>query len=428
MRWSAKIDPPSTLRGVPELDRRLQPVALDLLEGFRALVVNGPRQAGKSTLVRQLQVDRGAVVNMDDGSFRDLAIQDPHGFVAQLPPRAAIDEFQRGGDPLLIALKARLDGDRTPGQFVLAGSTQFLAMRTISETLTGRIGVLELLPLSAGEIRSRREAFIDRLFTGDAIDVSPDPLARPDYAEAVAAGGFPEMVLGPPTHRFRAAWCEGYVRTVTAAANIEQVATIRHPDAVYSLVGQIAARSGGELVPADLARDLLVDEATVRSYATVLSTLFLVRLLPAWTTSRTTRAKKRPVMHLVDTALAAHLVGATGEDLARIDSPWFGALLESFVVGEVAKQVTWAERPIRLGHYRDRDQREIDLVLERGRDVVGIEVKASATPVVAHAKHLAFLRDRLGDRFRSGVVLHTGEQRLVLGDRLVALPVSSLWA
>jgi len=413
---------------VEELDRRLRPVALDLLGGFRALVVNGPRQAGKSTLVRQLQAGRGSVVNLDDGSLRDLAVQDPQGFVMQLPPRSAIDEFQGGGDPLLIALKARLDSDRTPGQFVLAGSTQFLAMRTISETLTGRIGVLDLLPLSVGEIRSRNEEFIDHLFAGAAINLVPEPVTRPEYAEAVAAGGFPEMALGPSTSRFRSAWCEAYLRTVTAAANLEQVASVRHPDVMYSLIGQIAARSGGELIPADLARDVLVDETTVRTYTTALSTLFLVRLLPAWTTSRTTRAKKRPVVHLLDTALAAHLVGATAKDLSKIDSPWFGPLLESFVVGEIAKQATWAEQPTRLGHYRDRDQREVDLVLERGREVVGIEVKASATPVVAHAKHLAFLRDRLGDRFRSGVVLHTGAQRLVLGDRLVALPVSSLWA
>jgi len=134
------------------------------------------------------------------------------------------------------------------------------------------------------------------------------------------------------------------------------------------------------------------------------------------------------VGHLLDTALATHLLGQTGDDLARIDSPWFGPLLESFVVGEVAKQATWTERPVRLAHYRDRDQREVDLVIEAGQRVVGLEVKATATPRPSDARHLAYLRDRLGERFVTGVVLHTGQHHLTLGDRLMAMPVSDIWA
>ena len=114
--------------------------------------------------------------------------------------------------------------------------------------------------------------------------------------------------------------------------------------------------------------------------------------------------------------------------ISASDSAWFGPLLESFVVAELAKQATWTERPVSLAHYRDRDQREVDVVIERGRQVAAIEVKATATPRPHDARHLAFLRDRLDDRFTLGVVLHTGHQNIVLGDRLVAAPVSSLWA
>lgn len=367
-------------------------------------------------------------MNLDDVALRDLALADPIGFVDQLPAGSAIDEFQRGGDPLLLALKARLDLDQTPGQFVLAGSTQFLAMRTIAETLTGRIGVLELLPFSTGELRGEPEDFLDRVFSGDVVGSVCEPLSRGDYAEMLARGGLPELALGPSTPRFRAAWCESYLRTVTAAANVAQVASIRSPESLYGLAAQLAARSGGELVIADLSRDVVLDPTTVQSYMDVLTTLYLIRLLPAWSTSHTTRAKQRPRVHFVDTALAAHLVGATGADLAAIDSPWFGPLLESFVVSELAKQATWAEQPVRFGHYRDRDQREVDLIIERGRDIVGIEVKASSSPVGSHARHLTYLRDRLGSRFRLGVVFHTGTQRLVLGDRVCAVPISSLWS
>lgn len=145
------------------------------------------------------------------------------------------------------------------------------------------------------------------------------------------------------------------------------------------------------------------------------------------TTSRTNRAKRRRIAHLVDTALAAHLVDQNGDDLAQTDSPWFGPLLESFVVSELAKHATWAERPVAIAHYRDRDQREVDVVIERGRQVAGIKVKATATPRPRDARHLAYLRDRLGERFTLGVVLRTGHQRVVLGDRLVAAPISTLW-
>lgn len=410
-----------------EFDRHVTRPTEELLAGFRAVVINGPRQAGKSTLVRQVQRDRGPVITLDEPGALHAAVSDPIGFLHGQPDHVAIDEFQRGGNDLLLALKAQLDGSNERGQYLLAGSTRFLSTRTLSETLTGRVELAELLPLSMGERLGVHETFLDRLFDGD-LPTDPNPLDRADYAELVACGGFPEMVLGPTTRRFRATWCESYLRTVTALANVEQAAEIRRPELVRQLLDQVAARSAGEIVVADLGRELQSSEGLINSYLDVLDTLYLVRLLPAWTTSRTNRAKRRRVAHLVDTALAAHLVDQNADDLAQTDSAWFGPLLESFVVGELAKQATWTERPVSLAHYRDRDQREVDVVIERGRQVAAIEVKATATPRPHDARHLAFIRDRLEERFTLGVVLHTGRQHIVLGDRLVAAPVSSLWA
>ena len=179
-------------------------------------------------------------------------------------------------------------------------------------------------------------------------------------------GGFPELVLGSQTNRFRAAWVNSYLSTVTAVANVEQVAEVRRPALVANLVRQIAARSAKEIVVADLARELQVDEGTVRVYLDILATLYLIRLIPAWSTSQTTRAKKRAVGHLVDTALACAIVGATATQLAEPGSPWMGPLLESFVVAELAKQIGWSEIDVRLLQDRDRDQREIDVILEHG--------------------------------------------------------------
>lgn len=410
------------------IDRHITAVADELLLGFRALVVNGPRQAGKSTLVGQIQRTRGSVVNLDDPLAMNVAANDPIGFLAGLPPAVAIDEFQRGGNPLLLALKMRLDASSTKGQYVLAGSTRFLSTRHLEETLTGRIGIVELLPLSAGELRGQREDFIDRAFRDDIAALPTAAVTRADYAEAIVTGGFPELALGPVSSRFRTAWCDSYLRTITAVANVSQVAEVRRPDLFAGLLNQLAARSAHELTIADLARELDVGQELVRTYLDILSTLYLVHVLPAWTTSRTNRSKRRGVVHFIDTALATHLLGETVDSLSALTSRWFGPLLETYVVNEVAKQATWAERPVSLGQYRDRDQREVDLVIERGQDLVAIEVKATATPTLTHAKHLAFLRDRAGDRFKCGVLLHTGTQHLRLGDRLVAAPISALWA
>jgi uncharacterized protein len=411
-----------------EIDRRMLIPTRELLTGFRALVVNGPRQSGKSTLIRQLQHDRGPVVNLDDPTVLQAVRADPVGFVDSVAAGSAIDEFQRGGDDLLLALKMRLDSDSGRGQFVLAGSTRFLSMRNISETLTGRVGIVELLPLSAGELRGTHETFIERAFAASLGDVTAAATDRADYADAIARGGFPELALGPATARFRNGWSDAYLRTVTAVANVEQVAEVRRPELFGQLMAQLAARSAQEIVVADLARELGTSHDLVRAYLDVVATLYLVRIVPGWTSSHTNRAKQRPVAHLVDTALAAHLLGETADSLSEMSSRWFGPLLETYVANEIAKQATWAERPVTIGHYRDRDQREIDIVLERGRNVVGIEVKATATPLPQHARHLAYVRDRLGERFTLGIVLHTGNQTVVFGDRLIAAPISTLWS
>jgi predicted AAA+ superfamily ATPase len=399
-----------------------------VLGGLRAVVVNGPRQSGKSTLLAQVQAGRGPIVNLDHPSALDAAQSDPVAFLDQLPDRSAIDEFQRAGDPLLLALKMRLDTSRQPGQFLLAGSTRFLTTRRLSETLTGRVGIVEVLPLSMGERHGTTEGFIDAVFQGTSpADLPASKLRRADYAELIALGGFPELVLGPATPRLRRTWCQSYLNTVTALANVEQVAEVRRPELVDGLLRQVAARSSTEVVVNDYARELAVNEATVRNYFDLLDTLYLTRRVSAWTTSRTNRAKRRNVAHIVDTALACHLLGVTTDQLADLGSRWFGPLLESFVIGEVAKQLGWASHPTGLHHFRDREGREVDIVLERGQAIVGIEVKATSTPTLAHAKHLAYLRDRVGERFLHGIVAHTGSLQMQLSDRITAMPISTLW-
>ena len=412
-----------------DVNRRSTPIALELLDGFRVLVIDGPRQAGKSTLVTHVQADRGPLVSLDDPPTLARAVDDPVGFLSDLAPRSAIDEFQRGGSPLLLALKNIVDADRARGRFLLAGSTRFLTTRRLSDSLTGRVGIVTLLPFSVGEARGVVEQFVDRCFAGfDVDELRCDRLTRNELASLIVTGGFPEMVLGPSSARFRRSWARSYVDTVIAPTNVEPVADLRRHELLPGMLQQLAARSAQELVISDVARELVVDEGTTRSYLEVLETLFVVRHLPGWTSSQTNRAKRRRKVHLVDTAIACGVLNVSESLLVGAGAEMFGPLVESFVVAELVKQAQWCDDPTTLSHYRDRDGHEVDIILERGREIVGIEVKASATPLPSDAKNLAYLRDRIGSRFKGGVVLHAGTHQTPLGDRIVALPISALWS
>jgi len=412
-----------------ELPRNSTPIITELLEGFRAVLVNGPRQSGKSTLLNQIQKQRGEVISLDDPSNLDLALNDPNTFVNQLPPKSAIDEFQRGGDPLLLAIKAKLDSSNEPGQLLLAGSTHFLTTQKISETLTGRIGIVDLLPLSVGEIKQTKETFLETIFTSQNLtELQCEKLTRLDYANLISIGGFPELTLGPDTQRFRTSWLSSYIQTVTAKNNVEQVADLRQLDLIRSLLDQVAARSAGELVIADYAKELQTDESTIKTYLSVLETIYLIRQLPAWTTSSTNRSKRRKVSHILDTAIACFLLNQTSENLTETGNPWIGPFLESFVTAEIAKQISWTSDPTSMRQFRDRYGNEVDIILEKGQSIVGIEVKATATPLTKHTKHLKYIRDKTGNRFKNGILLHTGTQTLQLEDRITALPISALWA
>lgn len=311
---------------------------------------------------------------------------------------AVIDELQRGGDGLVLALKQRLDASRAPGQYVLTGSTNFLTTRAVSESLAGRIDLVTLWPLSMGEL------------TGGSDD------------------GYPEA--NRLNDRSRRRWFERYLETVLRRA-VESVADLRRFDAPLGMARLLMATTGSELVVSRLADDLGIDRATAEAYEPWMETAYLVHRLPAWSRKIAARTMRRPKLHASDTGLAAAIIGKSPEALARLTDPSTGPLVESFVVAEIAKQLTWSNTSGRLHHLRDHDGLELDAVIESpdGR-VVAIEVKSSTVPRAEDAVPMAALRDKLdrvGADFVVGVVFHTGDRRVPLGDRLVGLPIADLW-
>lgn len=391
-------------------------------------VLNGPRQAGKTTLARALVERSGSYWSFDDESVRAAAALDPHGFVEQGRAPMAIDEVQRGGDDLILAVKAVVDRRNDRGQFVLAGSTRFLSMPKLSESLAGRVEVLDLWTFSQGELAGVRETFLDTLITQPEClalrrceEISRDVL----FARLVR-GGYPEVIDASPAVAAR--WHRNYLRTVVERDIIEASA-IRQVDELPTLLRLIAANSSGELVNSRLAADARLRVDTVDRYVGLLELVGLVVRIRAWTPSLTSREKRHPKVVLSDTGLACGLLGRAVEGLGSPTSTLTGPMLESFVAMEMIKQRGWSEHQPTIRHWRDRNGAEVDLIVEddSGR-VAGVEVKASSSVSTADARHLALLRDRLGERFTAGVVLHLGGRVVPLGERLWAMPVSALWA
>lgn len=409
--------------------RHIESEVRDVLSSSRAGAILGPRQAGKSTLARELQ--RGGLVpnyyNLDEEATRRVARSDPDGFVADIAKPAVIDEIQRAPD-LLLAIKQVLDTSDARGQFLLTGSANVLASRAVADALPGRVEYVSLWPLSQGEIEGRRETFVDRLLAGDPPRLSGEPSGRGAHAERIVRGGFPDAYTRSDRQRGR--FFDSYVRALLGR-DLAAVGEVRvAPAKLAQLLSLLAARSGGLASFSSLARDLELDGKTVKAHTAMLEELFLVYRLRPWSRNVGSRHVKTPKLLLTDTGLMSALVGADAQRYTAFDQGALaGALLETFATMELVKQRSWAAARAELFFYRDARQREVDVVIESVTgDVAGVEVKAAASVDRSDSAGLRFLRDELGSRFVAGVVLYAGSSTLELDDRIWAVPLAGLWS
>lgn len=389
------------------------------------VLLNGARQTGKTTLAQAVAARTGAqYFTLDDAATLGLAAGDPAGFVRNLAGPVVLDEIQKAPQ-LFPAIKLAVDRDRRPGRFLLTGSANVLTLPRLAESLAGRMEIIPLFPFSAGELSGVTEGFVPRCFAG-TIGKLKVPSGRDDLAVRLTRGGYPEAIQREDVDR-RAAWFAAYLSTILQR-DVRELARVDGLHNLPNLLKLLAARTAGLLNLADVGRDAALPHTTLTRYLALLETVFLVHRLPAWSRNLGQRLVKAPKLHLVDTGLACHLLGADAAWLAE-DRPLLGRLLESFVVGELRKQITWAAPRTTLHHFRTATGVEVDVVMEQpDRSVVAVEVKASATVSAADFAGLQELRDQLGLKFRTGVMLYLGDQVMPAGDQLWVIPVPALWA
>lgn len=405
-------------------DRPLREALRTALADTPVVCLLGPRQAGKTTLARSFEPHFG-YVSLDDAASLAFAQSDPAGFAAALPDPVILDEVQRAPE-LMRAIKLAVDRDRRPGRFLLTGSANLLLLPRLGDSLAGRMEVVNLQPLTASEQARKPGRFLSALLAG-ALRPALASAGKPDLralARRVVGGGFPEAVRRTPV-RARV-WHRQYLRALVER-DVQDVARVRDSREIGRLLELLALRTAQLLNVASLCSDLGLRRETVEHYLAVCERLFLMRRLNAWYSNRATRLIKAPKVHLVDSGLAATLSVLKAED-AVVERQRFGHLLETFVVQQLVAQAGWTAPELEFSHYRDKDQVEVDLVISRGREVWGVEVKAAASVRPEDGVGLQRLKDQSGRDFRGGVVLYAGESTIKLATPgCLGVPLARLW-
>jgi len=407
----------------------------DALSFSRVVNLVGPRQVGKTTLVRDL-ISRGEFITLDDTAILEALNADAAGLLTSRMAKIGnqpliIDEAQRS-KTLALAIKRIVDKDRRKGQFILTGSSNIFTAADVADSLAGRVLTLKLWPLTISELKTRPPSkLLDWAVQKTPLLEGlpePEPTERSDYINFVLEGGYPEireMPIKPRQKQYGA-----YVDTVVDR-DVADVLRIRKTDALRRLIDQMAVRTSAEINVSALSSLLQIQRQTVEQYLDVLTKLSIVTKLGHWTSGEGKREIKNAKYHLVDTGIACALRRFTAETFELGANPTaLGSIMESFIFNEIQRCVPFQEKDYKLYHWRNRDKREIDILADADTHLVGIEVKAAATVKGDDFRHMKwFAKEGPGkSRTVTSVIFYLGEHKLSFGDRCFALPVSTLWS
>ena len=403
--------------------RLVDPLMAELLTELPALAVVGPRASGKTTTSAR---HARTMIRLDRPAEAVAVAADPDAALEGLPEPVLLDEWQEVPQ-VLGAVKRACDTDPRPGRFILTGSVR-AEIEAKAWPATGRVTRVAMFPLTVGEqLDLPAEPLVDRIARGMPAPSGggAGPNLR-DYINMALRGGFPNAAL-TMGERARRSWLETYVQEIVTR-DAEAAGGGRDSVRLSRYFEAYALNSAGIVDDTTLYGAAGIDRRTALGYSELLTRIFVIDELPAWTSNRLKRLSLASKRFLIDPSLLASVTGAT-ERTAMADGELLGRLLETLVVAQLRAQAVVSAHRCRLYHLRQHHGRhEVDVVVELdARQVIGIEVKATAAPSGGDASHLAWLRDHIADRFTAGVVLHTGPASFQLGDRLWALPISTLW-
>ncbi|OIN93513.1 MAG: AAA family ATPase, partial [Comamonadaceae bacterium CG1_02_60_18] len=377
--------------------RWIAPRITEAMADTPVVLLAGPRQAGKTTLARQVAESNLRYLTLDDELTLLSARNDPVGMIRSLD-RAVIDEIQRAPG-LLLAIKKSVDEDRRPGRFLLTGSANLMTMPTVADSLAWRMQTLSLLPLSQSEIQGQSTNWLDAVFQG-RIPVLGSPSRGGDLVERVLRGGYPEAVARP-TSRRRVAWARQYIAAILAR-DVRDVAGIEKLDQLPRFLHALAETAGQMCNYTQLAGKVNMDGKTAAKYMGVLEQMYLLKRVDVWGLNRLKRLVKTPKLQFLDAGLLAAVLDVDADKVQQ-DRTRFGHVLETFVFAELLKHSTTADGNYRLMYYRDTDKFEVDLVIENAAgQLVGVEVKAAATVRESDFRGLKKLSGMAGELFKFG--------------------------
>jgi predicted AAA+ superfamily ATPase len=409
----------------PEIFPRLiAPHILEAMSDTTVVLLVGPRQAGKTTLVKQIAANSGEFryLTLDDALTLLSAQEDPVGMIRSLD-RAVIDEIQRAPG-LLLAIKKSVDEDRRPGRFLLTGSANLMALPTVADSLAGRMETLSLLPLSQSEIAGQSANWLDRVFA-DHLPQAGSSARDDDLIGRVLRGGYPQA-LTRSTDRRRTAWTRQYLAAMVER-DVRDIANIDKLDQLPRFLRALAQMAGQMCNYSQLGGQVGIDHKTAAKYLGIFEQMYLLKRVDVWARNRLKRMVKMPKLQFIDAGLLATLLDLTAEETQK-DKTRFGHVLETFIYAELLKHASTAEGDYQLLYYRDADQVEVDVVIENAANqVVGVEIKSSATVKESDLRGLRKLAGLAGADFKMGVLLYDGDETLPLGDNIWAAPLSTLW-
>lgn len=413
------------------MKRSLTPLLVESLKNFPAVFLNGPRQAGKSTLVQSIgsTIIQAEYVTLDDLSTLSFAIEDPDAFFKRFSGPVIIDEVQLA--PVLFrTLKKRVDEIRlynksqAQGQFLLTGSANIMTIPELSDALVGRMEILTLLPLSVSESTNQETRYFINDFFDKNYNYNNDKVEKINLEEIISNATFPEIVHKDSYQKTK--WYENYINTLLQR-DVRSLSEIEKITALPNMLKLLANHSCGLLNDAALSRDTGLNTMTYRRYRTLLNAVFLITTIPPWFRNIGKRLVKSHKLYFTDTGLLKHILGVTTSDLKKNNPTLFGVILENFVATELMKQLTLGIDG-KLYHFRTQDNIEVDFVIEkRNGNLIGIEVKSKETIRPEDFKSLKILKEQVGADFITGILLYCGEKIIPFGDNLIALPISAVF-